>query len=280
MIVTPDSDTDASAPAYPAHASLPDLNRYIVGINSFPAEHVLVESESTRQHRTLGGIYSTILTDFQLRWRDGDGDGQCPFKLADFESFFFDDYMLFSPSLIAKDDSWHGPLLDNIQIHVGKICFYFRLDINILCMKNINGSWHFCVYQCSFNAEAIEAMRSVGDVEWLDQICKRKWISVPCNKEKCLSCIRYGTTELTTRNELEELLNQQSGSALTLGLVSAEDTENESVFFLNFSSAPCPLNEDIMARVKHVIGGTEEGGQASVPSLDEGIKARSLGNDL
>jgi hypothetical protein len=75
---------------------------------------------------------------------------------------------------------------------------------------------------------------------------------------------------LSSRNEQVQQINAEK----------LRTNENESVFFLNFSSAPCPLNEDIMARVKHVIGETEEGGQASVPSLDEGIKARSLGNDL
>jgi hypothetical protein len=172
---------------------------------------------------------------------------------------FLKDAMLFNPSLIAQDRFWHGPLLDHYQVEIGKVCFYFRLDVNVLCLKKIDGpgSWQFFVYRCKFNHDAIT---DKGEPIWVDKVCKYNWIRNPKNQKKCMDFITYETPESVNREELQQLLQSQSDSTLTMGLVgSIAEDEVESVYLVNLTSGlqADPLNKEIQDRVKQVMNAEE-----------------------
>ena len=147
------------------------------------------------------------------------------------------------------------------------------MDVNVLCLKKIDGpgSWQVCVYRCKFNHDAEEPT-------WVDKVCKADWIKIPKNKKMCMDCITYETTELVNREELQQLLESQSDSALTMGLVGSITEDNvESVYLVNLISGleASPLNKEIQDRVNQVMN-TEEVGPPSSTKRRRNAEEKSV----
>jgi hypothetical protein len=147
--------------------------------------------------------------------------------------------------------------LDHLQVEIGKLCFFFRLDFNVLCLKTIHGKEHIRMYSCA--ALRREAILLETDGEWLDNsnIYNDKWMQA--NKQKCLSSISYMEYDIEGKDALQACL--QSDSSLTMLLIVGRDETGKNLPFLlplksGSSCVITPFNEDIQARVKAAIDST------------------------
>jgi hypothetical protein len=157
---------------------------------------------------------------------------------------------IFGPSTIPEDQHWDRQLLDHLQVEIGKLCFFFRLDFNVLCLKTIHGKEHIRMYSCALRREET-------DEKWLDNIFDDKWMQV--NKRKCLSLISYMEYDIEGKDALQACL--QSDSSLTMLLIVHRNETGENWPFLlplksGSSCVITPFNEDIQDRVKAAIEST------------------------
>jgi len=165
----------------------------------------------------------------------------------------------FQPSTIPEDQLWDGPLLDSLQVEIGKLCFFLRLNFNVLCVKTIHGKNHIRMYYCAWRLEALTFLLEKKGVEWLDNsnTFTDKWMQA--NKGTCLSLIRYGEYDIEGKDALEACL--QLDSSLTMVLIVHRNETGENLPFLlplksGSSCVITPFNEDIQARVKAAIDST------------------------
>jgi hypothetical protein len=159
---------------------------------------------------------------------------------------------IFGPSTIPEDQYWDRQLLDHLQVEIGKLCFFFRLEFNVLCLKTIHGKEHIRMYSCALRREETDGERLDNS-----NIFNDKWMQA--NKRKCLSSIIYMEYAIEGKDALQACL--QSDSSLTMLLIVHRNETGENLPFLlplksGSSCVITPFNDDIQDRVKAAIEST------------------------